>query len=593
VPGIVCVLGGTDPAARARLGAGPLARRARHRLHLEDASGDGVALAFCGETGGTARDATAGAIAALDGELLSDDGVVAAREGARVLLERYLAGGESLDLPEGWYAGVVWDPQRRELVLVTDHFGQRPLYVARIGGALVVASELKALVAAGLRPELDLQGWAEMLAFEYPLADSTPLAGVESVPQASVLVFSSDGRRRLRECWRYRLKPADAVDEHDFLDELDRRLERAVSRRLPPGTGLALSSGLDSRTLAALVRRRAPDTLAVTYGAPGSEDLTGGAELADRGGLPHRAITLEPGYIARGAAETVWLAEGHVRCFHAHHLVLRSLREENGLSALLMGFGGDIVMRGRRPRELNGSLAEAIYDLTAACVTDALVPVLFEDRFAAEVAGRARKRLVDLVEAETGSALVRVQQFGFRSNRRQMLWGTELFRDDLVARDPFHDLDVVDHCRDIPEELRIGGNLHRAYLRRNPQLASVLNPKDGLPAHLVGRRRQAAAAALRVRRGALKALQGVRGRPFVARDAGLGDYSVDLRGESRRLLDILLEPRTLARGQLREEGVRRLVDRTLAGRVGDTRALGMLLTFELFQRQFLEGEPPT
>ena len=59
-----------------------------------------------------------------------------------------------------------------------------------------------------------------------------------------------------------------------------------------------------------------------------------------------------------------------------------------------------------------------------------------------------------------------------------------------------------------------------------------------------------------------------------------------------RFLDVLLEPRTLARGQLREEGVRRLVDETLAGRLCDTRAVGMLVTFELFQRQFIDGEQP-
>jgi hypothetical protein len=173
-----------------------------------------------------------------------------------------------------------------------------------------------------------------------------------------------------------------------------------------------------------------------------------------------------------------------------------------------------------------------------------------------------------------------------------MLWGTELFRDDLVARDPFHDAEVVDHCRHIPEELRIGGVLHRAYLRRYPDLASVLNPKDGLPAHLVGRRREAAAVALRARRGARKALYLARGRRFVPRGAGIGDYARDLRGESRRLLDVLLEPRTLARGQLRGEGVRHLVEETLAGRLCDTRAAGMLLTFELFQRQFIDGEQP-
>jgi hypothetical protein len=57
-----------------------------------------------------------------------------------------------------------------------------------------------------------------------------------------------------------------------------------------------------------------------------------------------------------------------------------------------------------------------------------------------------------------------------------------------------------------------------------------------------------------------------------------------------RLLGILLEPRTLARGQLREDAVRKLVEETLSGRARHTQPLGALLTFELFQRQFVDGE---
>jgi hypothetical protein len=51
-------------------------------------------------------------------------------------------------------------------------------------------------------------------------------------------------------------------------------------------------------------------------------------------------------------------------------------------------------------------------------------------------------------------------------------------------------------------------------------------------------------------------------------------------------------PPTLARGQLREEPIRRLVAETLAGRGRHTYVLGVLLTLELVQRQFLEGDRP-
>jgi hypothetical protein len=71
---------------------------------------------------------------------------------------------------------------------------------------------------------------------------------------------------------------------------------------------------------------------------------------------------------------------------------------------------------------------------------------------------------------------------------------------------------------------------------------------------------------------------------------GLGDYAADLRRGGAELLEILLEPRTIARGQLRPESMRALVSETLNGRARNTRVLGMLLTFELFQRQFIDGE---
>ena len=127
---------------------------------------------------------------------------------------------------------------------------------------------------------------------------------------------------------------------------------------------------------------------------------------------------------------------------------------------------------------LDGTLPAGTYKQTARCVTDELIPVLFEEPLAGELAGLARRRLLGLVEAESGSPLVRIQQFSFQSNRRQMLWGTELFRDDLVARDPFHDAGVVDHCRRIPEELRIGGIVREHGHHRVTMTTTLLGQQD-------------------------------------------------------------------------------------------------------------------
>jgi asparagine synthetase B (glutamine-hydrolysing) len=135
-----------------------------------------AALGFAGERGGVAVDEELSLLAALDGELLSDHGPRSGDEAASTLLRLYRDRGDALEPPEGSFAAAIWDERRETLVLVTDRLGRRPLYFVRSGRSILAAGELKALVAEGVRPELDLDAWAEILAYEHPLGEHTPLA---------------------------------------------------------------------------------------------------------------------------------------------------------------------------------------------------------------------------------------------------------------------------------------------------------------------------------------------------------------------------------------------------------------------------------
>ncbi|MCI0479181.1 asparagine synthetase B, partial [Candidatus Uhrbacteria bacterium] len=57
---------------------------------------------------------------------------------------------------EGMFAVAVWDGRARRLVVARDRLGKKPLYWTRTDGALWFASELKALLAAGVvRRDID------------------------------------------------------------------------------------------------------------------------------------------------------------------------------------------------------------------------------------------------------------------------------------------------------------------------------------------------------------------------------------------------------------------------------------------------------
>jgi hypothetical protein len=118
------------------------------------------------------------------------------------------------------------------------------------------------------------------------------------------------------------------------------------------------------------------------------------------------------------------------------------------------------------------------------------------------------------------------------------------------------------------------------------------SPKDGVPPALTGARRRAAGVGVRVRTAVQERVDARLGVAWRRDRRGIGDYATDLRAAGAELLGVLLEPRTLERGQVREDAVRQLVGETLSGRARNTRVLGMLVTLELFQRQFLEGDRP-
>jgi hypothetical protein len=238
-------------------------------------------------------------------------------------------------------------------------------------------------------------------------------------------------------------------------------------------------------------------------------------------------------------------------------------------------------------------LPGALHEARAGCISDALLEEILTPQFAAELRGLARASLAECLAEEEGDMTARVYQFIWRHNhRRKVLPGSELFVDDLVPRDPYADGPLIEHCRRMPVRFRQAGTVQRAYLRRYPTLADVQNPKDGFAPARTGVALSVARRATKWRRRSRRLVDRALGPAWWPDRRGLGDYASDLRAASSPLLDLLLEPRTLARGQLREDVVRRFVADVRAGRARNTRALGMLLTLELFQRQFLEGETP-
>ena len=204
VGGLVGVLGRASGVV-ARTAIEAMTRNAGVSPTLHNAACGVVGI--CSVAGALAHDAKTDVAVALHGELIIGDSVAAGTTGAERLLQLYLADAQRMSPPDGNFSAVILDPRVGTLTLITDLFASNPIFVALVGERVVASSELKGLIAAGLRPVTDYQGWAEILAYEHALGTHTPLDGVWLAPSAATVEIEADGTRRVTQRPRFHIDP--------------------------------------------------------------------------------------------------------------------------------------------------------------------------------------------------------------------------------------------------------------------------------------------------------------------------------------------------------------------------------------------------
>jgi asparagine synthase (glutamine-hydrolysing) len=170
-------------------------------------------------------------------------------------------GDDAVLQAEGDFAGAIWDERGQELILLRDPLGVRPLYFARSGDVVVVASEVQALEASGHLPplELDRLQAARYLVSEYGEERATIFAGVEVAPPGSIVRWRDGLARRRRMWWPDTFTEARPADPASCGARLREALDGAVRSRMvgQHPAAVLVSGGLDSSSVACLAARHA------------------------------------------------------------------------------------------------------------------------------------------------------------------------------------------------------------------------------------------------------------------------------------------------------------------------------------------------
>ena len=153
----------------------------------------------------------------------------------------------------GEYWAFLWSRSAREGFVICDHVGSRAPYWVSRGSSLLIASEVRELLAMlDRQPEPDPVVLAHWLMLTGPKAGTTLFAGVRSV-QAGHALEVAPGRCRSRRYWSPGGQEPLVGSRVEQAEALRGTLELAVKRRYrnPGDTAVLLSGGLDSSTVAA------------------------------------------------------------------------------------------------------------------------------------------------------------------------------------------------------------------------------------------------------------------------------------------------------------------------------------------------------
>jgi asparagine synthase (glutamine-hydrolysing) len=168
----------------------------------------------------------------------------------------------------GMFAIAVWDVERRELSLVRDRLGKKPLYVYSEPGLVTFGSELKALAAGpAFDRTIDREALAAYFRYLYVPAPRSIFARAAKIPAGHILTIA-DAAGPLpdsRPYWSLAEAARDGLAhpiacEREAIATLDALVADAVRARMVSDVpiGALLSGGIDSSTIVALMQESSP-----------------------------------------------------------------------------------------------------------------------------------------------------------------------------------------------------------------------------------------------------------------------------------------------------------------------------------------------
>ncbi|WP_458210564.1 asparagine synthase-related protein [Haladaptatus sp. NG-SE-30] len=334
--------------------------------------------------------------------------------------------------------------QTGSFVVATDKLASRPCYYT-IANGFFFGTELKALLTQLDDPQLDRQAVSDVLLMGYVIGQKTLLTDVHSLAPGTYVKYANGTVSRKR----YWSPSFGLASESDYVEQAVDRYRDALANAVDSVSGqvgLWLSSGLDSRTMAAVLNDEVDSFNAYTYASHWGNDCEGAANVADALDIDHQICE----YTASGCLDAIKKGVDLMDGMNQWSFYVNLPAALNDIPAHI-----DVLLEASGQGEFFGDVmnlhylrkktpVEAVYELKRMVSADDVKALITED-----ITPKASFRRVletspyDNPEYKTLDANWRIIANGhFRGNK--------LYRSQTGTRVPFVDGAFLDHIAKMP-----------------------------------------------------------------------------------------------------------------------------------------------
>jgi asparagine synthase (glutamine-hydrolysing) len=218
-----------------------------------------------------------------------------------VIVHSYEERGEAcVEALRGMFGFALWDEERRRLLVARDRLGIKPLYYGIVGGRLLVASELKAILQLPeVERRINWQSLAHYLAYGTSPPGDSFVQGIHKLEPGHRLRWEAGTAPVVERYWDVSFAPDPRRTEAETTEELRARLFESVRYHQVSDVpvGAFLSGGIDSSAVVAAMATTTAariKTFSIGWREQDYNELPYARLVAQRFGTDHHELVLEP-----------------------------------------------------------------------------------------------------------------------------------------------------------------------------------------------------------------------------------------------------------------------------------------------------------